>query len=178
VSGKPDFVYVTYVKSTPDLVWEALTDPGLSGEYWGHENVSDWRPGSAWEHRRTDGSGVADVVGEVLEASPPSHLVITFDPPGPEPPGGPSKVTFEIAPFHDIVRLTVLHENLADGRALAAISSGWPAVLSNLKSLLETGSVLPRPPWEMEPELRAAQMARNDPGPGSATDPTTKGGRS
>ena len=88
---------------------------------------------------------------------------MTFDAPGEQPPAGPSAVTFEIEPYHDIVRLTVTHENLADEDALRAVSAGWPAVLANLKSLLETGRTLPQPPWEMHPDLRATQMARNDP---------------
>jgi hypothetical protein len=82
--------------------------------------------------------------------------------PGEPPAGGPSRVTFDIEPYHEIIRLTVTHENLADRAALEAISAGWPAVLANLKSLLETGHVLPRAPWEMHAGLRAAQMARQD----------------
>jgi uncharacterized protein YndB with AHSA1/START domain len=116
-------------------------------------------------HQRVDGSGIADVAGTVLESVPPRRLTMTFDAPGEVPAGGPSKVTFDIEPYHEIVRLTVTHENLADDDALQAISAGWPAVFANLKSLLETGHVLPRAPWERHAELRAAQMARNDPRP-------------
>jgi hypothetical protein len=86
---------------------------------------------------------------------------MTFDSPGEPPAAGPSTVTFDIEPYHDIVRVTVTHENLADDEAYRAASAGWPAVLANLKSLLETGHVLPQPPWEMHADLRAAQMARN-----------------
>lgn len=163
MTDKPTFVYVTFIESTPEKVWHALTDPDLTAEYWGHSNVSDWQVGSRWEHRRTDGSGIADVIGTVLEAVPPRRLVITFDAPGAAPPGGPSTVTFEIEPHHEIVRLTATHENLADADALHAASLGWPAVLANLKSLLETGHVLPQAPWEMHSELRAESMAQNDP---------------
>jgi uncharacterized protein YndB with AHSA1/START domain/DNA-binding transcriptional ArsR family regulator len=159
----PSYVYVTYIESSPERVWEALTDPDLTAQYWGHSNVSDWRPDSPWEHRRVDGSGIADVVGTVLESVPPRLLAMTFDAPGEAPPQGPSKVTFDIEPYHEIVRLTVTHENLADDEAREAVSGGWPAVFANLKSLLETGHVLPQAPWEMHAELRAAQMARNDP---------------
>jgi uncharacterized protein YndB with AHSA1/START domain/DNA-binding transcriptional ArsR family regulator len=162
MAGRPDYVYVTYIESSPEQVWQALTDPDLSAQYWGHSNISDWAVGSTWEHRRVDGSGIADVIGTVLEAAPPRRLTMTFDAPGATPPGGPSLVTFEIEPFHEIVRLTVTHENLADGEALEAISAGWPAVCANLKSLLETGHVLPRAPWEMHAGLRAAQMSRSD----------------
>ena len=163
MTGRPEYVYVTYIQSTPEKVWHALTDADVSAAYWGHSNVSDWQAGSTWEHRRTDGSGVADVAGTVLESEPPRRLVMTFGPPGGPPGAGPSTVTFEIEPYHDIVRVTVIHENLADSGAFRAASAGWPAVLANLKSLLETGHVLPQPPWEMHTELRTAQMARNDP---------------
>jgi uncharacterized protein YndB with AHSA1/START domain len=159
MTDRPTFVYVTYIHSTPENVWHALTDAELTGAYWGHHNVSDWQPGSRWEHQRSDGSGIADVVGTVLETAPPRQLVMTFDAPGEQPPGGPSTVTFEIEPYHDIVRLTVTHENLADQDAYHAVSAGWPAVLANLKSLLETGQVLPQAPWEMHAELRAARLA-------------------
>jgi uncharacterized protein YndB with AHSA1/START domain len=162
-TGKPNFVYVTYIQSTPQRIWQALTDADLTAEYWGHSNVSDWQVGSTWEHRRVDGSNIADVIGTVLESTPPTRLVITFDAPGSESADGPSTVTFHIEPYQDIVRLTVTHENLADRDALDAISAGWPAVMANLKSLLETGHVLPQAPWEMHAELRAAQIARNDP---------------
>jgi uncharacterized protein YndB with AHSA1/START domain/DNA-binding transcriptional ArsR family regulator len=163
VIDRPDYVYVTYIESSAERVWDALTDADLTARYWGHSNVSDWQAGSPWAHRRTDGSGVADVIGTVLESVPPRRLAMTFDAPGETPPGGPSKVTFDIEPYHEIVRLTVTHENLADDDALEAVSAGWPAVFANLKSLLETGHVLPRAPWEMHADLRSAQMARNDP---------------
>jgi uncharacterized protein YndB with AHSA1/START domain/DNA-binding transcriptional ArsR family regulator len=162
-TDKPTFVYVTYIQSTPQRVWHALTDADLTAEYWGHSNVSDWQVGSPWEHRRTDGSGIADGVGTIVESTPPTRLVITFEEPGAQPAGDPSTVTFHIEPYQDIVRLTVTHERLADRDALDAVAAGWPAVMANLKSLLETGHALPQAPWEMHAELRAAQMARNDP---------------
>lgn len=163
MGNRPSYVYVTYIEASPERVWDALTDPDLSARYWGHSNVSDWQVGSPWEHRRVDGSGIADVAGAVLESSRPHRLVLTFDAPGATPPDGPSRVTFDVEPYHEIVRLTVTHENLADHDALQAVSAGWPAVCANLKSLLETGHVLPRAPWEMHAELRAAQMERNTP---------------
>ena len=147
MSDRPTFVYVTYIRSTPDVVWRALTDADVTAEYWGHSNVSDWQVGSGWEHRRTDGSGIADVVGSVLESSPPTRLVTTWADPG-DAAAEPSRVTFAIEPHGDIVRLTVTHEDLAD-EDLADAASGWAAVLSNLKSLLETGHPLPQAPWEV-----------------------------
>ena len=163
MTDKPAFVYVTYIHSTPEKVWHALTDPGLTADYWGHANISDWQPGSRWEHQRTDGSHIADVTGTVVKADPPNRLVVTFDAPGADTPGGPSTVTFDVEAYHEIVRVTVTHENLADSEALDAVSHGWPAVMANLKSLLETGHVLPQAPWTMHADLRAAQMAKNDP---------------
>jgi uncharacterized protein YndB with AHSA1/START domain/DNA-binding transcriptional ArsR family regulator len=142
----PTYVYVTYIRASAAQVWDALTDADVTARYWGHANVSDWQVGSPWEHRRADGSGHVDVVGRVLETDPPTRLVITFQGPGDEPPGGASVVTFLIEPNREIVRLTVTHENLADQGMFEGISRGWPAVLSNLKSLLETGDVLPQWP--------------------------------
>jgi uncharacterized protein YndB with AHSA1/START domain/DNA-binding transcriptional ArsR family regulator len=148
VTDKPSFVYVTYVRSTPARVWDALTDPGLTAEYWGHSNVSDWQAGSAWEHQRTDGTRAADVAGQVLESSPPSRLVMTWSDPGAGA-NDPSIVTFDIEPYEDIVRLTVTHENLADEADYTVNAAGWAAVISNLKSFIETGRGLPQAPWEM-----------------------------
>ncbi|MEU3528672.1 SRPBCC family protein [Streptomyces sp. NPDC038707] len=152
MTDPPGFRYVTYVASTPAKVWEALTDAGLTAVYWGHRNVSDWRPGSRWEHVRTDGSGVADVTGRVVESEPPARLVFTWAAPGEEGhEDRHSRVAFEIRPYEDIVRLTVTHEDLGDEDERSAVASGWPAVLSNLKSLLETGRPLPQEPWRMPP---------------------------
>ncbi|WP_245580165.1 ArsR/SmtB family transcription factor [Arthrobacter castelli] len=148
----PSYVYVTYIRASAEQVWQALTDADLTARYWGHANISDWQPGSTWEHRRVDGSGVIDVTGQVVEAEPPTRLVITFDDaPDPESPREPSVVTFLVEPHQDIIRLTVTHENLPTQEMLNGISDGWPAVLANLKSLLETGQVLPQAPWEMSP---------------------------
>ena len=111
-TDKPTFVYVTYIHSSPEKVWEALTDAELTAAYWGHSNVSDWQKGSRWEHIRTDGSGVVDVAGEVIEATPPRRLVITFG--GTDETGQPTVVTFDVEPHQDIVRVTVTHEGLDD----------------------------------------------------------------
>ena len=64
MTDKPTFVYVTYIESTSDRVWDALTSADLTAQYWGHRNVSDWQPGSTWEHQRVDGSGIVDAGGE------------------------------------------------------------------------------------------------------------------
>jgi uncharacterized protein YndB with AHSA1/START domain len=96
----------------------------------------------------------ADCVGRVLESSPPNRLVTTWAGPDDEPHVEPSRVTFLIEPFGQIVRLTVTHENLPDEADRNLAASGWSAVLSNLKSLLETGHVLPQPPWEVPEAAR------------------------
>ncbi|MGN2637884.1 ArsR/SmtB family transcription factor [Nocardia takedensis] len=147
----PDYVYVTYIKATAEQVWRALTDADLTAAYWGHANVSDWQPGSVWEHRRTDGSGIVDVTGRVVAAQPPTRLVITFDDTVDPAPGRESSVvTFLVETHQDIVRLTVTHEKIPDPAFRRDISAGWPAIVANLKSLLETGRVLPQEPWSMD----------------------------
>lgn len=148
MTDKPTYVYVTYIASTPDKVWQALTDPDITAEYWGHRNVSDWREGSRWEHERNDGSGMTDGGGVVLESSPPTRLVFSWGDPGDDQ-ADRSHVTFDVEPYGEIVRLTVTHADLANEAARGEIAGGWPAVIANLKSLLETGHALPQIPWEM-----------------------------
>lgn len=149
MTDKPTFVYVTYIESSAEAVWDALTDAELTAKYWGHSNVSDWQAGSRWEHVRPDGSGIADAAGTVVETDRPHKLVLTFGGPEPAPASEQSKVTFAIRPHNGIVRLTVTHEDLADLAEYEAASAGWPAVVANLKSVLETGRVLPQAPWDM-----------------------------
>jgi uncharacterized protein YndB with AHSA1/START domain len=140
---KPKFVYVIYISTTPEKVWNALTDPGITRQYWwNHRNASDWKAGSKWEHRDFDDASLVDVVGKVVESTPPRRLVITWA--APEDASNESRhsrVTFDLEPYNDTVRLTVRHEEL-DSDVLRRISRGWPAVLSSLKSLLETGEPL------------------------------------
>lgn len=151
---KPDFVYVTYIATTPQKVWQALTDTELMAQYWvgpsstcARVNVSDWRPGSRWEHQRVEAGRTVDIVGKVVECTPPQRLVITWArPTEAEDESKHSRVSFDIeARIDGLVRLTVTHDEL-DEQMLAGVSGGWPAVLSNLKTLLETGRVLPRVP--------------------------------
>lgn len=149
MSDKPSHVYVTYIQSTPEKVWQALTDADISGRYWGHANVSDWQVGSTWAHERIDGSGIADAVGTVEVVDPPRRLVTTWKAPDAGPEVEPSQVTFDIEWSGQIVRLTVTHENLAGEEERAAVEKGWAAVMSNMKSLLETGKPLSQDPWEM-----------------------------
>jgi uncharacterized protein YndB with AHSA1/START domain/DNA-binding transcriptional ArsR family regulator len=163
MTAVPTYVYVTYIRATPEQVWQALTDADLTARYWGHRNESDWQEGSTWQHLRTDGSGISDVTGTVLEVRPLERLVITFPGSDEQRDGSPSRVTFTIEPHQEIVRLTVRHEDLPTEADREAVAAGWPAVLANLKSLLETGEVLPQAPWEMHAELRDAQLAGREP---------------
>ncbi len=135
------FVYVTYIFSTPEKVFEAITKPELARRYWGHENVSDWKSGSEWEHIRADDERSVELVGKVVEVSPPSRLVITWAKASQTAdPASHSRVTFDIDKSDDLVRLTVTHDELQAGSGMEkAIKGGWPIVLSSLKSFLETG---------------------------------------
>ena len=136
-------VFEIYVKTTPERLWQAITDPDIRSKYnFGAGVDSDWKPGSKWEHRRSDKTGALDLVGKVVESSPPRRLVLTWAYPadaGREEKH--SRVTFEIEPVGDVVRLTVTHEDLWPDMALR-ITNGWPRVLSSLKSFLETGRPL------------------------------------
>lgn len=141
---KTSFVYVTYIVSTPEKVFEALTKADIARRYWGHENVSDWTPGSTWEHVRDNEERTVEIVGKVGEVSPPSRLVITWASASQAlNPEAYSRVTFEIEEYEAMVRLTVTHDELEAGSGMArGISKGWPIVLSSLKSFLETGRAL------------------------------------
>ena len=146
----PDYVYTTYIHATPEQVWQALTDADLTSRYWGHAQVSDWSVGSRVDHVRVDGSGVTDATGTVLAADRPHRLSFGFDDPAGagDPACQPSVVTFQIESDQDIVRLTVAHTRLRSMASRTSIEQGWPSVLANLKTLLETGDVLPQAPWE------------------------------
>ena len=154
---KPSFVYVTYIATTPERVWQALVDTDVTRQYWvdptadspAHVNVSDWKPGSRWEHQRVDDARTVDIVGTVVECIAPRRLVLSWSrPKEAEDASKHSRVTFDIEPQGEkLIRLTVTHEDLErDPQMLAGISGGWPKILSNLKTLLETGRALSRSP--------------------------------
>lgn len=141
--NKPDFVYVTYIVTTPEKLWNALLDPELTRRYWAnHRNRSDWKKDSPWRHEIYDDPDTVHVEGRVIETDPPRRLVISWARPGElEREGRVSRVTFDIEPSGHSVRLTVTHDGL-DPDMLRGISGGWPAVLSSLKTLLETGTAI------------------------------------
>jgi uncharacterized protein YndB with AHSA1/START domain len=141
----PDrFVYVTYIRTTPQKVWDALTRPEQTPLFWfGTLQECDWKPGSDWKLKFTDGR-VADA-GKVLEVDPPRRLKLEWrhqlDP--QMHAEGASRCLYEIEPVNDGVRLTVTHEiDVEHSKFIAAVSGGWPHILSSLKSYLETGQAL------------------------------------
>jgi uncharacterized protein YndB with AHSA1/START domain len=138
---KTSFVYVTYIRSTPEKVFEAITRPDIARRYWGHENVSEWTHGSDWQHVRDNDQRTVNIVGKVVEIDAPSRLVVTWASPAQAAdPDSYSRVTFDVAAYEGMVRLTVTHDELEAGSGMAkGIQQGWPIVLSSLKSLLETG---------------------------------------
>ena len=144
--NKARFEYVTYISAPPEKVWNALLDGKQTKKYWQHENRSEWRPGSRWEHRRADKEDTLDLVGVVLESSPPRRLVLTWAFPADEAREEKhSRVTFDIEPYRTVTRLAVTHDQLEPGsEMLEGIADGWPKVLSSMKSLLEAGQALPR----------------------------------
>ena len=150
--SKPEFVYVIYIASTPEKVFAALTDEKMSEQYWAGSNgvVSDWKIGASFALKLKHED--KDVTGKVLEFDPPRRLAYSFRAPHAgmeaEPP---SRVTFELEPQKDQVKLTIVHDKFEPGsKAFESVSRGWPLVLSSLKSYLETGKVLYAPWYEAE----------------------------
>jgi uncharacterized protein YndB with AHSA1/START domain len=138
------FVYVIYIRTSPERLWQALTDPELTRRYWCETHQeSDWKPGAAWRLMIPDGR-VGDG-GEILEIEPPKRLVIAWrNEFKPELRAeGFSRLTYELEPQGDSVKLALVHEmDRPDSKLIGAVSGGWPAILSSLKSLLETGESL------------------------------------
>jgi uncharacterized protein YndB with AHSA1/START domain/DNA-binding transcriptional ArsR family regulator len=157
---KPEFVYKIYINTTPERLWQALTDPAFTRRYWGVAFESDWKVGSMMTLEQ-DGVTIADPAQVVLESEPHRRLSYTwhtFTPEWAEAHGFSdefrakvaseprSKVTFDIEPLgENKVKLTVVHDDFGPGSTLAEmVSEGWPLILSDLKTLLETSQTLPR----------------------------------
>lgn len=139
------FVYVTYIRTSPERLWDALSKPEFTRRYWfGYHQESNWTVGSSWKLVSADGQ-VADT-GEVVEIDPPRRLVLKWrNEFRPELKAeGFTRCTFEIDREGELVKLTVTHEADRPHKLIDKVSQGWPRVLSSLKSLLETGEGLPR----------------------------------
>lgn len=138
------FVYVTYIRTTPEQLWSALTSPEFTRQYWfGVHHESEWKAGASWKMIFSDGR-IADT-GEIVEIERPKRLVLRwrneFRPELKEE--GYSRCVVDIEPAGEAVKLTITHSiNRDDSKFIEAVSGGWPLILSNLKSLLETGNVL------------------------------------
>lgn len=142
-ADRSEFVYVIYIRTTPEKLWSALTDANQMKEYWfGMQILADWRAGAEWKMVFPDGR-VADA-GEVLEAEPPKRIRLKWrNEFRPELKAeGFAFCTMDLEPVGASVRLTITHSiERADSKFIQAVSGGWPKILSNLKTLLETGQV-------------------------------------
>lgn len=140
---KPKFVYVTYIRTTPEKLWSALTDPKFTRQYFFDSyQESAWKPGAPWRMVFSDGSLANS--GEVLVIDPPRKLVLTWKPEKPDlKDEDPARLTYLLEPMGDQVKLTVIHDSdTPNSKVIESVSFGWPMVLASLKSLLETGKPL------------------------------------
>jgi uncharacterized protein YndB with AHSA1/START domain len=146
--SKAEFVYTTYIASTPEKVFEALTNANMSERYWhGNSVVSDWKVGSPFTLRLAHHDN--DVTGRVLEFDPPRRLAYSFLAHDGSDGGRASRVTIELERQRDQVRLTMVHDGFEPGSpVLEKVSLGWPLILSSLKSYIECGKVLYAPWYE------------------------------
>lgn len=142
--GKSSYVYVTYIRTTPEALWSALTTAEFMKQYWfGMDFESDWKVGAPWKLSFPDGR-VADT-GEILELEPLRRIVLKWrNEFRPElTVEGYAQCAIELEPQESAVKLTIHHSiERADSKVIEAVSGGWPKILSNLKSLLETGEVV------------------------------------
>jgi uncharacterized protein YndB with AHSA1/START domain len=138
------FVYVTYIRTTPEKLWQALIDPEFTRRFWVETWLeSEWKPGASWRMLVQDGRVIH--TGEILEIEPGRRLVLSWQTElFPEVRAeGPSRVAFELEKVGDSVKLTVIQENdTPDSKTIDMASNGWPLILASLKSLLETGEPL------------------------------------
>jgi uncharacterized protein YndB with AHSA1/START domain len=144
--GKPEFVYVTYIATTPEKLWDALTQAEFTKKYWfGRRIESDWQVGSPVRFFDGDTDHLTDS-GVVLECDPPRRLAYTFqnefDPEARKL--GSSRVSFTLQPHEGMVKLTVVHNDLPSEEIAQGFREGWAPILSSLKTFLETGKPLPQ----------------------------------
>jgi uncharacterized protein YndB with AHSA1/START domain len=140
-------VFEIYIKTTPERLWEAITDSEIRAKYqFGNSVTAEWKPGTRWEMGNPGAPGVVLAEGETLEADPPRRLVVSFNALWGEDvkSEGTSRVTWDIEPVGDSCRLMVTHDQLHEG-ANDQLYGGWPMILSGLKTWLETGELLTTP---------------------------------
>jgi uncharacterized protein YndB with AHSA1/START domain len=146
---KSQFVYVTYIKTTPEKLWSALTDVEFMKQYWfGMHCECQWTAGSSW--KLVSGDGEIYDAGEIVEAEPPRRLVIRWQHQNkPElKTEGDSLCTMELESFGTAVKLSITHSiEREPSKLIEAVSGGWPKVISNLKSLLETNAIALQDPY-------------------------------
>jgi uncharacterized protein YndB with AHSA1/START domain len=147
--ARSTFVYVTYIRTTPEKLWSALTDAQYMKQYWfGSHCESRWTAGSSW--KMVSGDGQISDSGEIVEAEPPRRLVIRWQHRNkPELTAeGDSLCTMELEVIGSAVKLSITHTiEREPSKFIVAVSGGWPKILSNLKSLLETGSIALQEPY-------------------------------
>ena len=148
--ARSTFVYVTYIRTTPEKLWSALTDAEYMKQYWfGTHCESAWTPGSSWKMLCTPDGTITDA-GEIVESEPPRRLVIRWQhQKRPELKAeGESLCTMELEPSGTAVKLSITHTiEREPSKLIEAVSGGWPKIISNLKSLLETGSTVLQDPY-------------------------------
>jgi uncharacterized protein YndB with AHSA1/START domain len=150
--GRSTFVYVSYIRTTPEKLWSALTNEEFMRQYWfGVHGESQWTAGSPWRNVSPQGQ-ILDA-GEIVEAERPRRLVIRWqhqDKPELKAEGQ-SLCTIELEPAGTAVKLSITHTiEREPSKLIEAVSGGWPKVISNLKSLLETGSIVLQAPYPIE----------------------------
>ena len=134
------FIYITYIRTTPERIWAAITNPHLTKQFWGYENISDWKEGSPWKHVDNYNKRTVKLVGKILRITP-KELILTWA--SPTNLEDSSQVTFKIKSIKEAVCLQVTHNNFKIGsKTPDMIKDGWPRVLSSMKSFLETGRAL------------------------------------
>ncbi|HEX3439665.1 MAG TPA: SRPBCC family protein, partial [Pseudolabrys sp.] len=156
-TSRPTFVYVIYIAAPPEQVWQALTDGDISEKYWfGFRVTASGKVGDTMTARSPSGKEVHR--DPILESDPPRRLSYAWQPLYDEMKGErPSRVTFELEPFKGQTKLTVVHDEFDEGsKIFGMISKGWPAVLSSMKSFLETGKGL-EPSWGEDERKRAGE---------------------
>jgi uncharacterized protein YndB with AHSA1/START domain len=140
MNNSSKFIYIIYIRTTQERIWAAITNPHLTRQFWGHENISDWKEGSKWQHIADDNKRTIKLVGKIIKFRPKELMLTWANPANLE---DNSHVTFKIEHTKEAICLKVIHSDFKVGsKMLDMIKIGWPRVLSSMKSFLETGRAL------------------------------------